>query len=64
LDVQSAVFTGSAAAIPGFSDQLGEELALPLEVGLPREGRPGGFGGLDAGRLAVAAGLTIDEVSA
>jgi type IV pilus assembly protein PilM len=62
IDVQSTVLTGSAAAIPGFADHLAQELGLPLEVGLAREGRPGGFGGLDAGRLAVAAGLTIDEV--
>jgi hypothetical protein len=26
------------------------------------EGKAGGFGGIDAGRLAVAAGLAVDEV--
>jgi type IV pilus assembly protein PilM len=62
--VERAVLTGPALAIPGFSDQLGHEIALPLEVGLVAEARPGGFGGVDAGRLAVAAGLTIDEVAA
>jgi type IV pilus assembly protein PilM len=62
--VERAVLTGPAVAIPGFSDQLGQELSIPLEVGVLREGRPGGFGGVDAGRLAVAAGLTVDEISA
>jgi hypothetical protein len=27
-----------------------------------QEGQPGGFGGVDAGRLAVAAGLTVEEL--
>jgi type IV pilus assembly protein PilM len=61
--VERAVLTGPAVGVPGFSDQLGNELTIPLEVGVVREGRPGGFGGVDAGRLAVAAGLTVDEVS-
>jgi len=29
-----------------------------------QEGHPGGFGGIDAGRLAVAAGLTVEEIPA
>jgi type IV pilus assembly protein PilM len=62
--VQRAVVTGTAVAIPGFADQLGHELAVPLEVGVVPESRPGGFGGVDAGRLVVAAGLTVDEVVA
>ena len=62
--VEHTVLTGPAVSIPGFSDQLGQELGLPLSVGLVAEGRSGGFGGIDAGRLAVAAGLTIDEVPA
>jgi hypothetical protein len=37
---------------------------MPLEPGIVEEGRPGAFGGIDAGRLAVAAGLTIEEVAA
>jgi type IV pilus assembly protein PilM len=63
-EVLGAVLTGPAVAIPGFSDQLSQGLAIPLEVGVVPEGRPGGFGGIDAGRLAVAAGLTVDEVPA
>src|SRR5205085_4023293 len=63
-DVERALLTGPATAIPGFGDALAEALSLPLEVGLVVEGRPGGFSGIDAGRLVVAAGLTIDEVPA
>jgi type IV pilus assembly protein PilM len=62
--VDRVVLTGPAVAVPGFSDQLGLQIGLPLEVGLVAEGKAGGFGGVDAGRLAVAAGLTLDEVAA
>jgi len=61
--VKHAVLTGPALAIPGFCDQLGQEIGLPLEPGVVDEGRPGGFAGIDAGRLAVAAGLTVAEVT-
>jgi type IV pilus assembly protein PilM len=61
---ERAVLTGPVVAIPGFSDQLGQEIALPLEVGLVAEGRSGGYGGVEAGRLTVAAGLTMEEVAA
>jgi type IV pilus assembly protein PilM len=60
-EVQRAVLTGPAVAIPGFSDQLAEQLAIPVEVGVVAEGRAGGFGGVDAGTLAIAAGLTVEE---
>ena len=63
-EVDAAVLTGPAVAIPGFSEQLGHEIGLTIEQGLVDEGRPGAFGGVDAGRLVVAAGLTIDEVAA
>ena len=62
--MQQAVLTGPGIAIPGFSEQLGREVGIPLEVGVVAEGRAGGFNGIDAGRLAVATGLTIDEVFA
>ena len=62
-EVEQAVLTGPAVAIPGFSDQLAEQLAIPVEVGLVAEGRAGGFGGVDAGTLAIAAGLTVEERS-
>ena len=62
--VERVVLTGPAVAIPGFAEKLGEEIALPLEVGAVNEARPGGFGGLDAGRLTVAAGLVVQEIAA
>jgi type IV pilus assembly protein PilM len=62
--VERAVLTGPAAAVPGFSDHLGREAGLSLEVRVVEEGRPGGFAGVDAGSLAVAAGLTVEEVPA
>jgi type IV pilus assembly protein PilM len=63
-EVERAVLTGPAVAIPGFADQLREEIGIPLEVGVVAEGRPGAFGDTDAGTLAVAAGLTVEQVPA
>jgi type IV pilus assembly protein PilM len=63
-EVERAVLTGPAVAIPGFADQLREEIGIPLEVGVVAEGRPGAFGDIDAGTLAVAAGLTVEQVPA
>jgi type IV pilus assembly protein PilM len=62
--VERAVVTGPAVAIPGLADALSEFARLPLEIGTVTEARPGAFGEIDAGRLAVAAGLTVDEVPA
>jgi type IV pilus assembly protein PilM len=59
--VERVVLTGQAVSIPGFTEQFGQALGMALEVGVVAEGRPGGFGGIDAGRLAIAAGLTIEE---
>jgi type IV pilus assembly protein PilM len=62
--VERVVLTGPAVAIPGFSDQIGQQIGSPVELGLVTEAQAGGFGGIDAGRLAVAAGLAVDEVTA
>jgi type IV pilus assembly protein PilM len=62
--VEVAVVTGPAVSIPGFSDQLGEEISLPLEIGLVEQLREGSIDGFDAGQLAVATGLTLEEVPA
>jgi type IV pilus assembly protein PilM len=62
-NVERAILTGPAVAIPGFSDHLGELAGLPLEAGIVAEGHPGAFGGIDSGRLAVATGLTVEEVA-
>jgi type IV pilus assembly protein PilM len=61
--VERTIFTGPAVAIPGFSDQLGEEIGMPLEVGLVAEARPGAFAGVDAGRLSVATGLAVEQIA-
>ena len=61
--VQRAVLTGPAVAVPGFSDQLATELMIPLDTGTVAESRAGASGS-DAGHLAVAAGLTAEEVAA
>jgi type IV pilus assembly protein PilM len=62
--VQRTVLSGPALAVPGFAEQLGMEIGLPLEPVTVSEAQPGGFGDVEAGSLAVAAGLTIDEVPA
>ena len=62
--VERAVLTGPAVAIPGLAQELSELARLPIEVGAIHEARPGAFGDIDAGRLAVAAGLTTEEVAA
>jgi Tfp pilus assembly PilM family ATPase len=62
--VERIVLSGPAIAIPGFAEQIGQQIGMPVEVGVVAEGKAGGFGGIDAGRLAVAAGLAVDEVAA
>jgi len=62
--VGDAVLTGPAAAIDGFADGLGHQVSLPVRLGLVAEARPGALGGIDAGRLAVATGLTVAERAA
>lgn len=54
--ITRAVLTGPAAAIPGFATTMAAELGMPVEEGLV-EGAPG----IAPGRLAVAAGLSIDR---
>jgi type IV pilus assembly protein PilM len=58
--VSRVVLSGPAAAVPGFATALGSDLGLPIAVGAV-EGAPSG---LHAGSLAVAAGLSVEEVSA
>ena len=61
--LERVVLTGAAVAIPGFPDEVAARIGLPFEVGLVKEAKPGGFAGVQAGRLAVAAGLTVTEVN-
>jgi type IV pilus assembly protein PilM len=62
--VDSAVLTGPACAVPGFTEQLSAEIGMPIVAGLPTEARLGAFVGHQASRLAVAAGLAIEERAA
>jgi type IV pilus assembly protein PilM len=62
--LEHMVLTGPAVAIPGFPEELAAQVELEFEVGLVTEAAPGGFGGVDPGWLAVAAGLTVTEVAA
>lgn len=64
IPVGDAVLTGPAAAVEGFADGLGHQISLPMRLGLVAEARPGALSGIDAGRLAVAAGLTVEERAA
>jgi type IV pilus assembly protein PilM len=61
--LERMVLTGPAVAIAGFAEEVAAQVGLPFEVGLVDEGSPGGFGGVEPGRLAVAAGLTVTEVA-
>lgn len=61
LAAERAVVTGPALAIPGFCDQLGAAIGLPVEPGAVGEARAGAAGGIEPGRLAVAAGLAIED---
>jgi type IV pilus assembly protein PilM len=58
--VSRAVLSGPAAAVPGFATALGSELGLPIICGAI----DGATSGLHAGRIAVAAGLAVEEVPA
>lgn len=63
LPVQRAVLTGPAVAVPGFAERLSDEIGIEVKTGLVTETKPGAFGGVDAGRLSVAAGLSVGERS-
>jgi type IV pilus assembly protein PilM len=64
LAVDRAVVTGPAVAIPGFTEQLGLDIGMPVEAASVREAQPGAFGGVEAGRVTVAAGLAVEERAA
>jgi type IV pilus assembly protein PilM len=64
LAAQHAVLTGPAVAIPGFCEELGAVTGLPVTAGVVEEAREGGHGGIAANRLAIAAGLAIEEAPA
>lgn len=57
--VSRALLTGPAADVPGFAAALSSELGLPIAVGAID-----GPDGMSVGRLAIAAGLAVEEVPA
>jgi type IV pilus assembly protein PilM len=63
VPVTRAVVTGAALAIPGFVDHLGSSLSVPVEASAVSEARPGALNEVDAGRVTVAAGLSVGEVA-
>jgi type IV pilus assembly protein PilM len=62
VTVDRAVLTGPAVAIPGFVDQLGAGMTIPVEAGVVAEVEPGALDGVDLARVTVAAGLAVSEV--
>jgi type IV pilus assembly protein PilM len=56
-NVERAVLTGPAVAIPGFSDQLATQLNMPVEPAVVATE----VEGADSGRLTVAAGLALHD---
>ena len=61
VSVDEAVLTGAAVGVPGFTDQLGSDLGMPVTAGIVAEAEPGAVPLEDAGRLTVAAGLAVEE---
>jgi type IV pilus assembly protein PilM len=57
--VEHGLVTGAAVAIPGFVEALAEQLRLPLEAAVVATDDEEA----DAGRLTVAAGLAVEEIS-
>jgi type IV pilus assembly protein PilM len=62
--VEGAVVTGPAVGIPAFVDQLAADLGMRVEPGHVGAVRPEVLAEADAGSMAVAAGLAIEEVPA
>ena len=63
VGVGRAVACGPALSIPGFVDHMAEQLGLPVDRGAVQEARAGALDGIDGARIAVAAGLAIEEAS-
>jgi type IV pilus assembly protein PilM len=63
VTVDSAVLTGPAEAIPGFTDQLASDLGMPVRPGVVAEAAAGALPAGEAGRLTVAAGLAVEDRS-
>jgi type IV pilus assembly protein PilM len=63
IEISGAVLTGPAVSVPGFVEQVGADLGIPVEARVVREAHPGAAAGIDPGRLTIAAGLATEERS-
>jgi len=61
LAAEQAILTGPALAIPGFCEELGAAIGLPVRPGVVEEARAGAHGGIEPSRLASAAGLSVED---
>jgi type IV pilus assembly protein PilM len=61
LAAEQAILTGPAVAIPGFCEELSAAIGLHVRAGVVEEARGGAHGGIAPSRLAIAAGLSIEE---
>ena len=61
--VGEVVLTGTALAVPGFTENVEKRVGLTVSAG-DVEGSPEALGGLEPWRVAVAAGLSVEEVTA
>ena len=60
VPVEEGILTGAAVAIPGFTEGLSERLHVPLTSAVVPTAAEAD-GGLELGRLTVAAGLAVEE---
>ena len=60
---ERAIVTGAGVAIHGLPEQLSTDLGMPVEPRVVAEAAPGAFGGVEPGRITVAAGLAVEEIT-
>jgi type IV pilus assembly protein PilM len=61
LPVEDAILCGPAITVPGFVEELGARIGVPVHEGAVTEARPGVLNDIDADRVAIAAGLAVEE---
>jgi type IV pilus assembly protein PilM len=61
LPVEEAILCGPAVSVPGFVEELGARIGVPVREGNVIEARPGALADIDADRVAIAAGLATEE---
>jgi type IV pilus assembly protein PilM len=60
-NVERALLTGPAVAIPGFAERLADELKLPVEPAVVAADSADALGDVSPGALTVAAGLAVED---